>query len=75
MCCINHCYLLVCFETLHDQVSFAQVAPAVQLRRVKQEVGDTSQSSQQQAGAQAKKGVSALKGFWETQSNAKSSSR
>lgn len=68
--------MFVCFETHHGQITFVQVAPAVQLRRVEQELfDDTSQSSQQQAGPQAKKGVSALKGFWETQSNAKPSSR
>lgn len=47
-----------------------QVA-AVQLRRVKQEPEDDLQMSQQHAGGQAQKGVSALKGFWETQSVAK----
>ena len=45
--------------------------PAVQLRRVKQEPEEESQSNHGQGGGQARKGVSALKGFWETQSVAK----
>ncbi len=54
----------------------AQAAPAVQLRKVKQEPEEdfspSSQADSVQGKAHAnKKGVSALKGFWETQSAAK----
>ena len=43
----------------------------MQLKRVKQEPEEESEMSQQHGRGQAKKGVSALKGFWETQSVAK----
>jgi len=55
----------------------AQAAPAVQLREIKQEPEDGPDPSQaqdkrqQDKGQASKKGVSALKGFWETQSAAK----
>ena len=48
-----------------------QAVPSVQLRQVKQEPEVETQPSQQQAMGQGKKGVSALKGFWETQKAAK----
>ena len=56
---------------IHFKYLSLQVAPAVQLRRVKQEPEEESQLSQQRGAGQAKMGMSALKGFWETQSVAK----
>jgi len=64
------------FQSLIWNAWCAQAAPAVQLRKVKQEPEEqfspSSQADSVQDKAHANKsGVSALKGFWETQSTAK----
>lgn len=69
-----HVKLAACIGSL--TCALVQVAPAFQLRKVKEECEQGADSSTQQDEVQHKvtadkKGVSALKGFWETQTVAK----